>query len=157
LAEHCNFPGLEGDILATKRTGRADERLGLFFSLLKMMPADNIDELTELNSKQKLNIIRGLVSPARAELLVLRHPNLMAVAMASSSLLWNVYSLLTPIQYVLNPRLPVTLPVQSGLFYGVHCSLDSATSVVRWSVAAEPITSSRNGSASAGAACQKTD
>jgi hypothetical protein len=121
------------------------------------MPADNIDELTELTSKQKFNIIRGLVNPARVELLVLRHPNLMAVAMASSSLLWNVYSLLTPIQYVLNPRLPITSPVYSGLFYGVHCSLVSATSVVRWLVAAGPITSSRNGSASAGGACQKTD
>lgn len=36
---------------------------------------------------------------------------------ASSSLVWNMYSLLTPIRYVLNPRFHLTSPLQSGLFY----------------------------------------
>lgn len=36
---------------------------------------------------------------------------------ASSSLVWNMYSLLTPIRYVLNPRFHLTTPMQSGLFY----------------------------------------
>ena len=39
------------------------------------------------------------------------------VALASSSLVWNMYSLLTPIRYVLNPRFSLTTPIQSGLFY----------------------------------------
>jgi MFS family permease len=38
-------------------------------------------------------------------------------ALASSSLVWNMYSLLTPIRYVLNPRFDLTSPLQSGLFY----------------------------------------
>jgi MFS family permease len=31
--------------------------------------------------------------------------------------IWNMYSLLTPIRYVLNPRFSLTTPLQSGLFY----------------------------------------
>jgi MFS family permease len=41
----------------------------------------------------------------------------MIQALASSSLVWNMYSLLTPIRYVLNPRFHLTSPLQSGLFY----------------------------------------
>lgn len=39
------------------------------------------------------------------------------VALASSSLVFNMYSLLAPIRYVLNPRFNLTSPIQSGLFY----------------------------------------
>ncbi|KAI9815799.1 MAG: hypothetical protein M1827_002195 [Pycnora praestabilis] len=39
------------------------------------------------------------------------------VGLASSSLVWNMYSLLTPIRYVLNPRFNLSSPIQSGLFY----------------------------------------
>ncbi|KAK0637976.1 MFS antiporter QDR3 [Lasiodiplodia hormozganensis] len=46
-----------------------------------------------------------------------RYPNLITVGLASSSLVWNMYSLLTPIRYVLNPRFHLTSPIQSGLFY----------------------------------------
>jgi hypothetical protein len=42
---------------------------------------------------------------------------LIMVALASSSLVWNMYSLLTPIRYVLNPRFNLKSPIQSGLFY----------------------------------------
>jgi MFS family permease len=38
-------------------------------------------------------------------------------SLASSALVWNMYSLLTPIRYVLNPRFHLTSPIQSGLFY----------------------------------------
>lgn len=41
----------------------------------------------------------------------------MLTGIASSSLVWNMYSLLTPIRYVLNPRFHLTTPMQSGLFY----------------------------------------
>lgn len=37
--------------------------------------------------------------------------------LASSSLVWNMYSILTPIRYVLNPRYNLTSPLQGGLFY----------------------------------------
>jgi MFS family permease len=43
--------------------------------------------------------------------------NLLFVIFASSALVWNMYSLLTPVRYVLNPRLHLTTPLQSGLLY----------------------------------------
>jgi len=45
------------------------------------------------------------------------YPNLLSVGIASSSLVWNMYSLLSPIRYVINPRFHLTSPIQSGLFY----------------------------------------
>ncbi|KAI1840893.1 hypothetical protein JX266_012903 [Neoarthrinium moseri] len=43
--------------------------------------------------------------------------NILLVALASSALVWNMYSFLVPIVYVINPRLGLTTPLQSGLFY----------------------------------------
>lgn len=37
--------------------------------------------------------------------------------MASSLLLWNMYSFLTPIREILDPRFNLTTPIQAGLFY----------------------------------------
>lgn len=45
-----------------------------------------------------------------------RHPSLLA-GLASAALVWNMYSLLTPIRYVINPRFNLNTPMQSGLFY----------------------------------------
>ncbi|KAF4121063.1 Major Facilitator Superfamily [Geosmithia morbida] len=46
-----------------------------------------------------------------------RHANLCLVGAASAALVWNMYSLLTPIRYVLNPRFGLESPLLSGLFY----------------------------------------
>ena len=46
-----------------------------------------------------------------------RYPNLLLVGIASSSLVWNMYSLLVPIRYIINPRFHLTSPLQSGLFF----------------------------------------
>ncbi|KAH6625479.1 major facilitator superfamily domain-containing protein [Boeremia exigua] len=43
--------------------------------------------------------------------------NLVSVAFASSSMGWNMYVLLTPLRLILNPRLHLTTPLQSGLLY----------------------------------------
>lgn len=52
------------------------------------------------------------------KLLSLFHnPNILLVSLASSSLVWNMYSFLVPIVYVINPRLGLTTSLQSGLFY----------------------------------------
>ncbi|OLN86074.1 MFS antiporter QDR3-like protein 1 [Colletotrichum chlorophyti] len=48
---------------------------------------------------------------------VYRNKNLLLVFLASSALVWNMYSLLTPIRYVLNPRFHLTTPLQSGILY----------------------------------------
>lgn len=44
-------------------------------------------------------------------------PGSILAGLASAALVWNMYSLLTPIRYVLNPRFHLTTPMQSGLFY----------------------------------------
>jgi MFS family permease len=48
---------------------------------------------------------------------LLFYPNLWIAALAVSSLIWNQYSLLTPIQYVINPRFDIESPIKSALFF----------------------------------------
>lgn len=74
------------------------------------------DDLAGLPLKLKLRTLWTMTNPARVVKLW-RYPNLVAVAVPSSALVWNMYSLLTPIRYVLNPRFHLTSPIQSGLFY----------------------------------------
>ncbi|KAH8880989.1 MFS general substrate transporter [Thozetella sp. PMI_491] len=45
------------------------------------------------------------------------HKNFLLVTLASSALVWNMYSLLTPVRLILNPRLNLKTPLQSGLLY----------------------------------------
>lgn len=66
---------------------------------------------------QKIKYFARITSPLRAVSLMLKSPNLILVALASGALVWNQYSLLTPIRYVLNPRFHLQTPLQSGLFY----------------------------------------
>jgi MFS family permease len=116
-----------GGIIVTFRTWREifwlQSALGglatvlVFFLLPETIPARKIDELSRLSSREKFRTIAGLVNPSRVVVLVVTYPHLMATAMASSSLVFNMYSLLTPIRYVLNPRFQLTSPIQSGLFY----------------------------------------
>lgn len=50
-------------------------------------------------------------------ILALRYPNLLLAGFMSVSLHYNMYALLTPIRYVMNPRFHLTLPIYAGLFY----------------------------------------
>ncbi|KAL5434350.1 hypothetical protein PMIN07_010823 [Paraphaeosphaeria minitans] len=74
------------------------------------------DELAALPRAKRMRTLWTWLNPMRI-IRLYRYPNLLAVAVASSSLVWNMYSLLTPIRYVLNPRFQLTTPLQSGLFY----------------------------------------
>lgn len=74
------------------------------------------DELVGLSRAKKAKQLWAWVNPARV-LFLFKYPNLIIIGLASSSLVWNMYSLLTPIRYVLNPRFGLTTPLQSGLFY----------------------------------------
>ncbi|SCW03427.1 LAFE_0G10176g1_1 [Lachancea fermentati] len=47
----------------------------------------------------------------------LRYPTLLLAGIASSALMYNMYCLLTPIRYVIDPRFNITLPLYGGLFY----------------------------------------
>jgi multidrug resistance protein len=74
------------------------------------------EELVGLTRKEKARKLWSWGNPVRV-LWLFRYPNLAIVGVASSALVWNMYSLLTPIRYVLNPRFELTTPLQSGLFY----------------------------------------
>ncbi|KAK3072363.1 hypothetical protein LTR53_006941 [Teratosphaeriaceae sp. CCFEE 6253] len=73
-------------------------------------------DLVGLTRKQQARKLWSWINPWRV-IVLFRYPNLLIAGVASSSLVWNMYSLLTPIRYVLNPRFGLTSPLQSGLFY----------------------------------------
>ena len=87
------------------------------FFLPETIPNKGIDDLKELPKKQRTAHILRQISPVRVTVLLFSYPNLLIAGLASSSLVWNMYSLLTPIRYVLNPRFHLTSPWQSGLFF----------------------------------------
>lgn len=89
----------------------------VFFFLPETIHHKLSPELDGLPLQSQVKKLWEWTSPLRVVLLLLRYPNLLAAACASSSLVWNMYSLLTPIRYVLNPRFHLTSPIQSGLFY----------------------------------------
>src|SRR5271170_2324488 len=89
----------------------------LILFLPETIPEKRIDSLKSLSKVAKTRRILHWISPLRVLILLFEYPNLIIVGLASSSLVWNMYSLLTPIRYVLNPRFHLTSPIQSGLFY----------------------------------------
>ncbi|KAF2182849.1 MFS general substrate transporter [Zopfia rhizophila CBS 207.26] len=88
----------------------------VFFLLPETIHYKRSEELEGLSRPQKAHRMWQWLNPFRI-IHLYRYPNLLTVALASSSLVWNMYSLLTPIRYVLNPRFNLTSPLQSGLFY----------------------------------------
>jgi MFS family permease len=87
-----------------------------YFLLPETIHYKRSEELQGLNRKKKLGMMWIWLNPLRV-IKLYRYPNLLTVSIASSSLVWNMYSLLTPIRYVLNPRFHLTTPLQSGLIY----------------------------------------
>jgi len=90
--------------------------IGTYFLLPETIHHLKSDDLIGLPLSKKLSVLWGMTNPWRV-IKLLRYPNLVMASFASGSLVWNQYSLLTPIRYVLNPRFHLTSPIQSGLFY----------------------------------------
>lgn len=115
-----------GGIIVTFRTWRdifwLQTALGglalilVYFFLPETIHYKRSEQLKDLRTSQRLNTVWGWVNPLRV-IKLYQYPNLLIVGIASSSLIWNMYSLVTPIRYVLNPRFHLTSPLQSGLFY----------------------------------------
>lgn len=89
----------------------------VIFFLPETIPSKGITDLKELPRSKRTAHILHAISPIRVTKLLVSYPNLLIAGLASSSLVWNMYSLLTPIRYVLNPRFQLTSPWQSGLFF----------------------------------------
>lgn len=73
-------------------------------------------ELKGLAVPERIIKILSWTNPWRVVLLC-RQVGILIIALASSSIIWNMYALLTPIRYVLNPRFNLTSPIQSALWY----------------------------------------
>ncbi|KAH7262315.1 major facilitator superfamily domain-containing protein [Fusarium tricinctum] len=90
--------------------------LGVYFVVFETAHHLKVDDLKTLPRRKRTLKILGMISPIRV-LRLFRYWNLALVATGSASLTWNMYSLLTPIRYVLNPRFNLESPLLSGLFY----------------------------------------
>lgn len=90
--------------------------LGAFFFLSETLLHPKSDMLEGLPLGRRLRVLWGLTNPLRV-IRLFRWPNLILTALASGTLVFNMYGMLTPIRYVLNPRFSLTSPAQSGLFY----------------------------------------
>ena len=95
--------------------------LGTALMLSPLLPETihNFTKATEMSALSRGAYFRemaSLVNPMRVLRLFL-YPNIICVGLASSALSWNMYSLLTPITHVLNPRFGLSSPIQSALFY----------------------------------------
>lgn len=91
-----------------------------FGGIVLLMPetiyTKKIDSLAGMSLRDKARVLAPMVNPTRVVRLFI-YPNLIMTGAASSALLFNMYAVLTPIRYVLNPRFNLTTPMQSGLFY----------------------------------------
>ncbi|KAI1331797.1 MFS general substrate transporter [Xylariaceae sp. FL0255] len=90
--------------------------LGVYFLLPETIFHMKKDDLQGLSGIQKGRVLFTMINPWRV-LKLFQYPNIFLAGLASSSLVWNMYSLLTPIRYVLNPRYHLTSPLLGGLFY----------------------------------------
>ncbi|KAK3377859.1 major facilitator superfamily domain-containing protein [Podospora didyma] len=92
--------------------------LGTFTPLLpETIHRRKMHDLVGHGRRQRNGVLWGMVNPMRVLKLLVSYPNLAVASLASSAAIWNMYSLLTPIRYVLNPRFGLTTPMQGGLFY----------------------------------------
>jgi MFS family permease len=90
--------------------------IGCFVLLPETIHHRKLDDLQGYTPKRRMSVLWGMINPMRV-LVLYRYPNLIMAGLASSAVIWNMYSLLTPIRYVLNPRFGLTTPLQGGLFY----------------------------------------
>ncbi|GIJ87788.1 hypothetical protein Asppvi_006701 [Aspergillus pseudoviridinutans] len=101
--------------LLTALTGFAVLLVTLF--LPETIPHTSKAELAGHRYPKRVKMLWQRISPLRALLLPLSHPNIFITGLAAGALVWNQYALLTPIRYVLNPRFHLSSPIQAGLFY----------------------------------------
>ncbi|KAK5628646.1 hypothetical protein RRF57_004362 [Xylaria bambusicola] len=105
--------------------------IGIFFFMPETIFHKKIDDLEGYSGREKGRALLSMLNPwgilklfrypriskVGCHWLTSRSPDFILAGFASSSLVWNMYSILTPIRYVLNPRYNLTTPLQGGLFY----------------------------------------
>jgi MFS family permease len=98
-------------------TGLAGLALALVVFLLPETIPERPTTLDDLSVSRKIGKVVMLSNPWKVVHPLIIYPNLWITALAVSSLMWNQYSTLTPIRYVINPRFELTSPIQSALFF----------------------------------------
>jgi multidrug resistance protein len=89
----------------------------IIFLLPETIPEMPENTFKGLKPWQVALTVAKLTNPWKVVRPLLAYPNLWIAALAVSSMIWNQYSLLTPIRYVINPRFQLTTPIQSALFF----------------------------------------
>ncbi|CAG7945275.1 hypothetical protein PENNAL_c0021G00141 [Penicillium nalgiovense] len=89
----------------------------IFFFFPETYPHLTKSDMADKTMWQKAKYLWHRISPLQVAIMLFRYPNLFCTGLAAGALVWNQYSLLTPIRYVLNPRFDLTSPIQTGLFY----------------------------------------
>ncbi|KAJ5507686.1 hypothetical protein N7527_009829 [Penicillium freii] len=89
----------------------------VFFFFPETYPHLTKDDMADKTMWQKTKYLWHRISPLQVAIMLFKYPNLFCTGLAAGALVWNQYSLLTPIRYVLNPRFHLTSPIQTGLFY----------------------------------------
>lgn len=90
--------------------------LGVLFFIPETAHRTLTAELKGLSREQQARKLASWINPWRV-LVLFRYPNVLIAGIASGALVWNMYSLLTPVRYVLNPRFGLDSPLEGGLFY----------------------------------------
>ncbi|TVY40157.1 Itaconate transport protein [Lachnellula occidentalis] len=70
----------------------------------------------DFSALERAKKIASWLSPV-STIKLYKYPGILFTSIASGALLWGMYSILTPIRQVLNPRFGLTTPLQSGLLY----------------------------------------
>ncbi|KAI1435206.1 major facilitator superfamily domain-containing protein [Xylaria sp. CBS 124048] len=91
--------------------------IGIYFLMPETIFHKRIDDLAGYSGRAKGRALLSMLNPWRVLRLFEYPTDFLLTGLASASLVWNMYSLLTPIRYVLNPRYHLTTPLQGGLFY----------------------------------------
>lgn len=89
----------------------------MFFFFPETYPHLEKQQASGQATSERIQYLWYRVNPLRVGILLFSYPNLFFGGLAAGALVWNQYSLLTPIRYVLNPRFHLTSPILSGLFY----------------------------------------
>jgi hypothetical protein len=89
----------------------------VFFFFPETYPHLTKSDMAGKTMWQKAKYLWHRISPLQVAIMLSKYPNLFCTGLAAGALVWNQYSLLTPIRYVLNPRFNLTSPIQTGLFY----------------------------------------
>ncbi|VUC24906.1 unnamed protein product [Clonostachys rosea] len=90
--------------------------VGTFIWLPETINQKGIEDAKGLSGMGMFKFFCRRINPWRVVQLY-AYPNILFAGLASSSLLWNLYSIFAAIRYVLNPRFNLTTPLQSGLFF----------------------------------------